>query len=114
MRLKRPWWAAPLLALSLPASTVAQPPTPELGGMWSDPPTTLEGAFCLFFCTQVGLDKLAALLADETNDARPVIPDLFAEAATFQLESYVTPHLTPEAVATLGIDPADEVTLEDP
>ncbi len=35
-------------------------------------------------------------------------PDLYGEAATFQLEGYLKPHLKAEAVATLGLDPADD------
>lgn len=102
------WGAASLLAFSLSLAASAQPRSPDLSGMWSDPPATIEDTFCMFYCTQAGLDKLAALLADEANDDRPMMPDLFIEATTFQLESYIKPRLTPEAVATLGIDPADD------
>jgi hypothetical protein len=101
------WGAAALLSFSLSLAATAQPHAPDLSGMWSDPPATLEDWFCLFFCTQAGLDKLETLLADEANDERPV-PDLFAEAAAFQLDTYLKPRLTPEAVATLGLDPADD------
>ncbi len=101
------WSSALLLAFSLVAPATAQPRAPDLSGMWSDPPATLEDTFCTFFCTQAGLDKLEALLADEANDDRS-IPDLFTEAAAFQLETYVKPRLTPAAVATLGLDPADD------
>lgn len=100
--------AVSLLAFSLSVPIAAQQRAVDLSGMWSDPPATLEDTFCLFFCTQVGLDRLAALLADEANDERPIIPDLFGEAGAFQLDSYIKPRLTPAAVATLGIDPADD------
>jgi hypothetical protein len=99
--------AVSLLAFSLSVPAAAQR-APDFTGMWSDPPSTIEDTFCLFFCTQAGLDKLVALLADEANDERPMMPDLFIEAATFQLDSYVKPRLTPAGVATLGIDPADD------
>ncbi len=35
-------------------------------------------------------------------------PDLYGEAATFQLEGDLKPRLTAESVATLGLDPADD------
>lgn len=101
------WGAALVLSFSLSLAATAQQRPPDLSGMWSDPPSTIEDTFCLFFCTQAGLDKLAALLADEANDDRP-IPDLFAEASAFQLDTYLKPRLTPEAVATLDLDPADD------
>lgn len=102
------WGAASLLSFSLSVAASAQSRPPDLSGMWSDPPSTIEDTFCFVFCTQTGLDRLAELLADEANDERPVIPDLLGEAATFQLDTYVKPRLTPEAVATLGLDPADD------
>jgi hypothetical protein len=101
------WSAAALLALSLAVPATAQQRAPDLSGMWSDPPATLEDTFCMFFCTQPGLDKLEELLADEANDDRSV-PDLFTEAAKFQLDTYLKPRLTAEAIATLGLDPADD------
>lgn len=108
MKATAPWGAASLLMFSLSLNATAQPRAPDLSGMWSDPPATIEDTFCMFFCTQAGLDKLATLLADEANDERPVMPDLFIEATTFQHDSYIKPRLTQEAVATLGLDPADD------
>jgi hypothetical protein len=61
--------AASLLALSLTAT--AQPRAPDLSGMWSDPPATIEDTFCMFFCTQT-VEKLEELLGDEANVERPI------------------------------------------
>lgn len=48
------------------------------------------------------------MLADEANDERPIVPDLFGEAGAFQLDEYIKPRLTADALATLGLDPADD------
>jgi hypothetical protein len=74
--------------------------------MWSDPPATIEDTFCLFFCTDAGLERLGQLLDNEANDQRPVA-ELYIEAGAFQRDQYIKPRLTAAAVATLGIDPAD-------
>ena len=95
--------AAGLLGLTAPA--LAQN-SPDLSGMWSDP-AGLEDVFCLFWCTDTGLERLAELLDDPANDARPLM-ELYADAGHFQLDRYLRPRLTPAAVATLGRDPADD------
>jgi hypothetical protein len=59
--------------------------------MWSDPPETIEDTFCFFFCTDAGLGRLQELLADEANDERPIVPDLYGEAATLQLDRNADP-----------------------
>lgn len=100
--------AAALVLFGLAPPGTAQAPPPNLSGMWSDPPATLEDTFCLFFCTDAGLERLRELLADEANDERPIVPDLFGEAGAFQLEEYIKPRLTADALATLGLDPADD------
>jgi hypothetical protein len=46
-------------------------------------------------------------LDDPTNDSRIAL-QLFGEAALYQIEHYVKPRLTPAALATLGMDPADD------
>lgn len=74
--------------------------------MWSDP-LGLEDFFCSFWCTDAGLERLNELLDDPANDERPVM-ELYAEAAVYQRDEYLRPHLTPQAAATLGIDPADD------
>jgi hypothetical protein len=94
-----------LLCLTTPARTQQSPP--DLAGMWSDPPATIEDTFCLFFCTDAGLERLEQLLDDEANDARPIM-DLYIEVGRFQLDQYLKPRLTPAATATLGLDPADD------
>lgn len=74
--------------------------------MYSDP-QGLEDFFCSFYCSDPGLERLNALLDDPANDARPVMA-LYTEAASYQREEYIQAHLTAEASATLGIDPADD------
>jgi hypothetical protein len=87
------------------ASALAQEP-PTLTGMWSDP-EGLEDSFCMFWCTDAGLERLNALLDDPANDERSVV-ELYGEAARYQRDTYVYPRLTQAAVATLGLDPADD------
>jgi hypothetical protein len=94
-----------LLSLALSPLARAQD-RPDLTGMWSDP-AGIEDTFCLFWCTDAGLERLNALLDDPANDERPVVA-LYAEAAAYQREHYVFPLLTPAAVQALGIDPADD------
>ena len=57
--------------------------------MWSDP-AGLEDVFCLFWCTDTGLERLAELLDDPANDARPLI-ELYADAGHYQLDRTCTP-----------------------
>lgn len=103
-RRRASWFlAASCLGLTTPA--LAQN-SPDLSGMWSDP-EGLENVFCLFWCTDTGLERLAELLDDPANDARPLF-ELYADAARYQLDHYLRPRLTPAAVATLGLDPADD------
>jgi len=104
-------WSFGLLVLVMAACTSA-PPEPkaspsQLEGMWSDPPATAEGTFCFFACTEVGLDRLNALLDDPANDARP-FPELQAEAGKHQRENYIRPRLTDAALETYPLDPADD------
>ena len=99
--------AATLALLCLAAPASAQQSPPDLAGMWSDPPATIEDTFCLFYCTDAGLERLAQLLDDKANDERPIAA-LYGEAGAFQFEQYLKPRLTPAAVATLGRDPADD------
>ena len=75
--------------------------------MWSDP-AGIEDVFCLFWCTDTGLERLAELLDDPANDARPLM-ELYADAGHFQLDRYLRPRLTPAAVATLGRDPGSTI-----
>jgi hypothetical protein len=74
--------------------------------MYSDP-QGLEDFFCIFWCSDAGLEHLNALLDDPANDERPVM-ELYAEAGIYQQREYVRARLTPEGAATLGRDPADD------
>lgn len=82
---------------------------PAITGMWSGVlDGTVEDMFCDWgWCTDIGRERLTALLDDPANDERPTIL-LFGDAALYQIEHYVVPHLTPAGRATLGLDPADD------
>jgi hypothetical protein len=75
--------------------------------MWSDPPATAVGALCFFACTDAAIDRLNVLLDDPANDARP-FEDLRTEAEKHQQETYFRPRLTPAALETYPLDPADD------
>ena len=96
-----------ILLTGIPSSTEAQSSRPNLEGMWSDPPNTAVGAFCSGWCTDAGIDYLNKLLDDPANDARP-FEELQAEATKHQLETYILPRLTPAALKTYPLDPADD------
>jgi hypothetical protein len=83
--------------------------TPAVAGMWSGVLNgAIEDMFCDWgWCTDVGRERLAALLDDPSNDERLTIL-LFGDAARYQLEQYVIPRLTPAGRATLGVDPAED------
>ena len=95
-----------ILLRSMPAPAEAQSSRPNLEGMWSDPPSTAVGSFCAAFCTNTGLDHLNALLDNPANDARP-FEQLEAEAKTHERE-YIRSRLTPSALKTYPLDPADD------
>ena len=95
-----------ILLTAIPSSARAQS-RPHLDGMWSDPPETAIGAFCSGWCTDAGIDYLNKLLDDPANDARP-FEELEAEATKHQLETYILPRLTPAALKTYPLDPADD------
>ena len=84
------------------------PPAPDLAGMYSDPPNTALDMFCFFACTDVGLRRLAALLDDPANDAKPYTA-LSADATQHQFDEYLRPHLTEAALAAPMPEP-----LQDP
>ena len=94
------------LLISIPPSTEAQSSRSKLEGMWSDPPSTAVGSFCSFACTDAGIDRLNALLDDPANDARP-FAQLQTEAKAYERE-YIRSRLTPEALKTYPLDPADD------
>lgn len=74
-------------------------------GMWSDPPATAIDYFCSGACTDLGIERLTALLDDPANDDRP-IRELNAEASRDEIEEYFRPTLRPEIAANFPLDPA--------
>jgi hypothetical protein len=93
-----------LLCISGPAA--AQSSRFPLEGMWSDPPATTEGTFCSFACTDKGIERLNSLLDNPANDARP-FQELQAEAKVYERQ-YIRSLLTPTALKTYPLDPADD------
>ena len=100
-------WLSTLVLMLGSAHVGAQNARPDFTGMWSDPPNTAVGAFCSGWCTDVGIDYLNTLLDDPANDTRP-FGELAAEAAEHQLKTYILPRLTPAALETYPLDPADD------
>lgn len=99
--------AALVLVLTLVAlPTRAQSLSPFIG-MWSDPPPTPEGELCTGYCTDVGLNRLAALLDDPKNDSRS-FTDLSADATKFERDQYLKPRLTTEALKTFPLAAAED------
>ena len=95
-----------IVLVCLPAVVQAQSPASRLDGMWSAPPTTPEGLFCFFACTDAGMTRLNALLDNPANDARP-FQELQGEAKRFERE-YLRDRLTPAARTRYPLDPADD------
>jgi hypothetical protein len=82
----------------------------KVEGMWSDPPVTIMARFCASWCTEAGIERLNALLDNPANDSRPVA-QLSAEASAYQNETYIKARLTPAALKSFPIDPADDPGL---
>jgi hypothetical protein len=103
--------AAASIALAMAASSITRPLAnashPMIEGMWSDPPATAIGMLCRFICTDASIDRLNALLDDPANDARPFVA-LQDEAQRAAVEQYLKPRLTPIALNTFPVDPADD------
>lgn len=99
--------AAAFALIALPVAASAQSSAKSLEGMWSDPPATPEDASCFIFCTQAGLDHLAALLADPRNDDRP-FGALMGEAGAYQIKEYIRPRLSAAALETFPLDELKE------
>jgi hypothetical protein len=101
-----------VLAISAwsPSHAAAQSAASALEGMWSNPPSTAVGAFCAFACADAGVDRLNALLDDPANDSIPY-PQLSASAQRYQLDTYIRPRLTADALKTYPLDPADDPGL---
>lgn len=85
----------------------AQQPVSDFEGMWSDPPFTAADTFCMFFCSDAGLDYLNALLNDPENDDR-AYQELFMEASIYQRDHYIRPLLTDAALEDFPWDPAKD------
>jgi len=101
--------SVPAVVLSACISVLlqAQSPPQKFTGMWSDPPNTITGVFCGGWCTDAGIDRLNALIDDPANDARP-IQQLQTEANNFQVDQYLRPRLTSNALKNYPLDPADD------
>lgn len=97
------------ILMGTPSGGLAQSPLQTLEGMWSNPPTTIVGSSCAFYCTDVLLDRVNALLDDPANDARP-LRELTADATARQ-RAFIEGLLTPAAKATYPLDPADDPGL---
>jgi hypothetical protein len=94
------------LLVSIPSSIEAQSSLSKLEGMWSDPPATAVGTFCVYACTDAGIERLNALLDDPANDARP-FEQLQTQAKAYERE-YIRSRLTAAALKTYPLDPADD------
>jgi hypothetical protein len=91
----------------LAAGAEGQSSGTKLEGMWSDPPATAVGTFCIFSCTDLGLERLNKLLDDPANDSRPAM-QLIGEAKTVERD-YIRGLFTAEALKHYPLDP-----LKDP
>jgi hypothetical protein len=101
-----------VLAISAwsPSPVAAQAAPSTLEGMWSNPPKTAVGSFCAFSCADAGIDRLNALLDNPANDSTPY-QQLSASAQRHQQDTYIRPRLTPAALKTYPLDPADDPGL---
>jgi hypothetical protein len=99
MRHAVPHAAAATLLLCLTAPARAQQSPPDLTGMWSDPPATIEDTFCIFYCTDAGLERLEQLLDDEANDERPI-----AYGSSSTLSCFVTTKSAGETLSASAIE----------
>lgn len=95
-----------LVAVGLATSASAQV-APDFEGMWSDPPFTALDTFCLFFCSDVGLNYLNDSLSNPANDDRPY-QEISGEAARYQIEHYIRPLMTAAALEDFPWDPAHD------
>ena len=94
--------AALLALIPLPAAPQSHP---NFEGMWSDPPVNAEDTFCAAWCTDVGLERLNALLDNPANDKRR-FADLSSEADRYQRERYIRARLSDAALKKFPLDPA--------
>jgi len=108
MRWQRLGWVATSAALTvwLGVTPSAQTAARGFEGMWSDAPDSLVGRLCNFVCSDVAIDALNALLDDPANDAVPYV-QLRARAQQRHVD-HVKSRLTPLALQTFPLDPADD------
>ena len=100
-----------MMSLAWPIEGIAQsPPKSKLEGMWSDPPVTIMARFCAGWCTDAGIERLNALLDNPANDGKSVA-QLSAEASAYQNDGYIKSRLTPAALSSYPLDPADDPGL---
>ena len=85
-----------LLCAQLPMPSAAQS-TPDLSGMWSDPPPRAEDAYCHVGCTIEGRNYLTQILDDSANIDRPYA-ELRSEAQRKQMTEIIPSHLTSAAL----------------
>lgn len=97
------------LLLALPSAAAAQSPLQTLEGMWSNPPTTIIGQACIFYCTDALIDRLNALLDDPANDKKP-LGQLRSDASARE-RAFIESRLTAAARETYPLDPADDPGL---
>ncbi|HEV8393527.1 MAG TPA: hypothetical protein VGQ37_04600 [Vicinamibacterales bacterium] len=97
------------ILLALPSAGAAQAPLQTLEGMWSNPPTTIIGSACAFYCTDVLIDRLNALVDDPANDRTP-LGQLRADASARE-RAFIESRLTAAAKETYPLDPADDPGL---
>jgi len=102
-------FVAMLFAASAPLtdSASAQRGQPDFSGLWSDPPPTLEYMICFDFCTDWGAAYLESLIDDPANDEKSFL-ELWDHLSVQQLDGYFRPRLSPAALETFPIDPADD------
>jgi hypothetical protein len=92
-----------LLAFSYAAHAQEADATPDLSGMWSDPPPGAEDAFCHVGCPVEARDYLTRLLDDPANLNQTYV-ELRAEALRFEEAVLIPSHLTPEALEHYPFD----------
>ena len=95
-----------VLLIGITPVTEAQKARATLEGMWSDPPLTTLGTICASICSDVGIDRLNALLDDPKNDARP-FQELQAEARRHEQE-YIRARLTAAALEKYPLNPVED------
>jgi hypothetical protein len=94
------------LLIGITPAMEAQKTRAALEGMWSDPPSSSLGFLCASICSDVGINRLNALLDDPANDARP-FQELQAAARRTESE-YIRARLTPAALEKYPVNPVED------